>query len=376
MTLLTETKPTLPGDWYYDAAHYQRELQAIWYRDWVCVGRADEVPGEGDYLVATVGDQSIIVVRAAEEAIQAFHNTCRHRGSVICTDGSGSFRNGRIICPYHTWTYSLDGDLIATPYRVDTDDFCSSDYSLYKLHVDEWGGFVFVNLSDEPETSLHDFLGAEAVNLANWPLADLESVQQETTALQCNWKVFWENFQECYHCPRHHPELCKIVPMYKEALMSSHEPDGDDRVSDDLWRGMGEGKVTWTVDGQTRLPFFDGLSDEDIKEGMVYASFTASMFVVGHPDYVRSVRIYPTGPETTRLVVDWYLMPGIREEYSDEIEHMLELGRLVVKQDAALSDLNQLGLRSKAHKQGVLIPQEYELWDFHEWLRSRLDSAR
>jgi len=372
MILLTETKPTLPSDWYYDTGHYQRELHAIWYRDWVCVGRAEEIPSAGDYIVANIGDQSLIIVRSGDDAIRAFHNTCRHRGSVICTKDSGRFRNGRIICPYHTWTYSLDGDLIATPHRVDTEDFQPSDYPLYDVHVGQWGGFIFVNLSDEPDKSLQDFLGAEAAGLANWPLKDLVSVQREISALKCNWKVFWENFSECYHCPRHHPELCKVIPMYKEGLMSSYEPEGDERVPDDLQLGMGEGKVTWTMDGQTSLPFFDGLSAEDIEEGMVYASFTASMWVVGHPDYVRSVRIYPTGPETTDLVVDWYLMPGTREKYGDEIAHMLELGRLVVEQDAELSDLNQLGLKSKAHKQGVLVPQEYAVWDFHEWLRSRL----
>jgi len=149
---------------------------------------------------------------------------CRHRGSALCTQDSGRFRNGRIICPYHTWTYSLDGDLIDTPYRIAAEDFRSSDYSLYDVHLDMWGGFVFVNLSDDPETSLQDFLGTEADNLANWPLQELVSVQRDISTLQFNWKIFWENFSECYHCPRHHPELCEIVPMYKEALMSSYEP--------------------------------------------------------------------------------------------------------------------------------------------------------
>ncbi len=372
MTLLTETKAALPSDWYYDPDHYQRELDAIWYRDWVCVCRAEEIPGKGDYQVANIGSQSIIIARGGDDLIRAFHNTCRHRGSILCTKENGRFPNGRIICPYHTWTYSLSGDLVATPYRVDADDFKSSNYSLHAVHVDQWGGFVFVNLSDVPEESLQEFLGTEAEGLGNWPLQDMVSVQREITALQCNWKLFWENYSECYHCPRHHPELCKLVPIYKQALLGSYEPDGDQRVANDLGLGMGEGKVTWTIDGQTRLPFLDGLSPEDIKQGMVYASFTASMFVVGHPDYVRSVRMYPTGPETTSLVVDWYLMPGTKEKHADDIDHMLELGRLVVQQDAELSDINQRGLKSKAFDQGVLVPQEYEVWDFHEWIRARL----
>jgi Rieske 2Fe-2S family protein len=248
-----------------------------------------------------------------------------------------------------------------------------SDYPLHTVHVDQWGGFVFLNLSDEPRDSLQEFVGTEGDGLANWPLQQMVSVHREIQPLHCNWKLFWENYSECYHCPRHHPELCKLVPIYNEGLLSSYQPDGDERVTEDLQLGMGEGKVTWTIDGQTRLPFIDGLSPEDIEQGMVYASFTASMFVVGHPDYVRSVRIYPTGPETTNLVIDWYLLPGTKEEYPDEIDHMLELGRLVVEQDVGLSDLNQLGLKSRAFDQGVLVPQEYGVWDFHEWIRTRLE---
>ena len=375
MPLLPETQATLPSGWYYDDKHHQRELEAIWYRDWVCVGRAEEVPNAGDFLVRKIGDQSLIVTRDRDDVIRVFHNTCRHRGTVICTNENGHFANARIICPYHTWTYSLAGELVATPVRIKSDDFRMSDYSLYDVHVDHWGGFVFVNLSDEPEKSLKDFMAGEDERLANWPLEEMVSVHQEVKPLQCNWKLFWENFTECYHCPRHHPELCKIVPIYNKGLLSSYEASGDPRDVDSIERGMGEGKFTWTIDGQIKLPLIEGLSDEDIEQGMVYASITASMFVVGHPDYVRSVRICPTGAETTDLVVDWYLMPGTKEKHADKIEHMLELGRLVVEQDGALCELNQKGQKSRAHKHGVLVPQEYGVLGFHEWIRTCLNSV-
>ena len=375
MPLLTETRDSLPSDWYYDAAHYERELEAIWYRDWVCVGRAEEVPNAGDFIVRKIGTQSLIVTRDKDDGIRVFYNTCRHRGSVLCTKENGRFANGRIICPYHSWTYSLAGELVATPGRIESDDFRLSDYSLYDVHVDHWGGFVFVNLSDEPEKSLKDFMAGEDERLANWPLEEMVSVHQEVKPLQCNWKLFWENFAECYHCPRHHPELCKIVPIYNKGLLSSYEASGDPRDVDGIERGMGEGKFTWTIDGQIKLPLIEGLSVEDIEQGMVYVSITASMFVVGHPDYVRSVRIYPTGAETTDLIVDWYLMPGTKEKHADKIEHMLELGRLVVEQDGALCELNQKGQKSRAHKHGVIVPQEYGVLDFHEWIKTCLNSV-
>ena len=215
MTLLSELKPTLPSTWYYDPEQYARELRAVWYRDWVCVGRLEDVPEKGDYRVVALGDQRLIVTRSGAGQVRVFHNTCRHRGSTLCTADAGRFANGRIICPYHTWTYSLDGDLIATPSRVETGDFRAADFSLYAVHADTWGGYLFVNLSATPALSLFDFLGKEADELKNWPLADMVSVHQERTHLACNWKVFWENYSECYHCPRMHPELCKLVPVYK-----------------------------------------------------------------------------------------------------------------------------------------------------------------
>ncbi len=374
MTLLTELKPTLPSSWYYDPAQYVRELRAVWYRDWVCVGRLEDVPEKGDYRVLELGDQRLIVTRSGEGRVNVFHNTCRHRGSTLCTADKGRFPNGRIICPYHTWTYSLDGELVATPSRIDTDDFHAESFSLYSVHSDSWGGYLFVNLRATPEQSLLEFLGDEAQLVRNWPLADMVSIHQERAHLKCNWKVFWENYSECYHCPRLHPELCKLVPVYKKGLISN----GDDaewtaeNADDDGRPRVASGKSTWTLDGLSSLPPIPGPTDAERNTGMSFASFTASMFVVAHTDYVRSVRLLPTGPESVTLVIDWLLLPGVYESHQSDVEKMLQLGRLVVEQDGRACELNQQGLKSSRHESGVLVAQEYWLWDFHEWLRGKL----
>jgi Rieske 2Fe-2S family protein len=132
------------------------------------------------------------------------------------------------------------------------------------------------------------------------------------------------------------------------------------------------GSVTWTLDGQTGLPLIEGPSADDRAPGVVFASFTASFFIVAHPDYVRSVRILPRGPESLELTVDWLLPPGVAERYPDELERMCALGRLVVAQDGRACELNQQGLGSRRHRAGVLMPQEESLHEFHEWLKSRL----
>lgn len=370
--MLTRTEATLPSHWYYDPAHYERELDAIWYRDWICIGRVDDLLRTGDFLLATVGTQSLIATRDSEHGFKVFHNTCRHRGSALCTTSRGRFANGRIVCPYHTWTYSLSGDLLATPVRVEASDFRMRDYSLYEVNADVWGGFLFVNLSTDPPASLIEFLGAEARELANWPLSDLVSVHREEKTLACNWKLFWENYSECYHCPRLHPELCRIVPLYRQGVLNYADTSDVPAEEDSGRPHVGSGKKTWTLDGQSSLPWLDGPNETERARGMTFASFTGSMFVVAHPDYVRSVRIYPKGPEETELIVDWLLPRGTREEHPDQVDSMLALGRLVIEQDSRACELNQQGLRSRRHEHGVLVPQEYVVWEFHNWLRQRL----
>ena len=377
MTLLDRTTASLPSRWYYDPAQYARELEAVWYRDWVCVGRLDDLRESGDYLVETVGDESLILTRDREGRPRAYHNTCRHRGSRLCGTTRGRFANGRIVCPYHGWTYSLSGELLATPKMELPADFHRDEYPLYEAHVDTWGGFLFVNLGERQAGSLTEFLGEEAAHVKRWPLAGLVSVHREVSALACNWKLFWENYSECYHCPGIHPELCRVVPLYREGLLSysdSRTPLTGEQAQDTRPR-VAPGYRTWTLDGQSKLPLIEGPSDADRALGVVFASFTASLFVVAHPDYVRSVRILPRGPECVELTVDWLMAPGVAERHPEELERMFELGRLVVAQDGRACEINQQGLRSRRHREGVLMPQEQSLHEFHAWLRTRLQES-
>ena len=374
MPILDQVRPTLPATWYYDAEHYSRELEAIWYRDWICVGRMESLQRDGDYLAAGIGTQNIVVTRVSEDTLSAFHNTCRHRGSILCRDSKGHFGNRRIICPYHTWTYSLDGDLIATPGRFDSDDFDPGNYSLYRVHVDTWRGFIFVNLSESPATGLSDFLGDEVDNLQSWPLEQMRSAHQEKISVACNWKIFWENYNECYHCPRVHPELCKVMPVYTKAVFDDADlPDWKPRFDGDKGRGaVGGGAKTWSMGGAITLPVIEGLTAREIEQGVAFTSFTGSMYVVGHPDYVRSVRILPTGPESIELTVDWLVPATLEIEDEQALRPIIDFVSLVIDQDGKACELNQRGLHSKCHDLGMLVPQEYELWRFHEFIRQKL----
>lgn len=374
MAALKEIRNSLPSHWYFDPAHYQRELEAIWYRDWVCVGREELIWKPGDYFVAGLGDQSIIVTRHTDGALRAFHNTCRHRGSILCRDSAGRFRNGRILCPYHSWAYATDGRLVATPGRIQSAGFDSSNFSLYEVHVASWRGFIHVNLADQPKLDLGAQLGDEAANVAAWPLESLRCVHREVQPVACNWKIFWENYSECYHCPPVHPELCRIMPVYSNGVVQQSDlPDWQPAHEGDIGRArVAEGVRTWTLDGNSSLPAISGPAEEEVAAGVTFASFAASMFLVAHPDYVRSVRIVPTGAESIDLVAEWFLPADTAEVAPEQIEAILGLARTVMRQDAEVCELNQRGLRSRRHAGGVLVAQEYALWDFHQWIRQRL----
>jgi Rieske 2Fe-2S family protein len=197
-------------------------------------------------------------------------------------------------------------------------------------------------------------------------------VHRESHTLACNWKVFWENYSECYHCPGIHPELCRVMPLYREGVLDHADSRTPSPVAGDARPRVAPGFTTWTLDGQSTLPLIEGPSEADRSAGVVFASFTASFFIVAHPDYVRSVRILPRDPERIEITVDWLLPPGVAAQHAGALDHVFELGRRVVAQDGRVCELNQRGLRSRRHRAGVLMPQEASLREFHDWLKARL----
>jgi Rieske 2Fe-2S family protein len=374
VTLLQRCEPTLPASWYYDAAHHRRELESIWYRGWLCVGRVEEYAEAGAWRVHRIGDQATLVTRAGDGRLYAFHNTCRHRGAELCSEPAGRFRQQRIVCPYHAWTYALSGELLATPHRLPSDDFDAGRYGLYRVPLASAAGFVFANL-EAPDAHPEDAPALRLRELEHWPLEHLTIVHRESHVLACNWKVFWENYSECYHCPRIHPELCGLVPMYGRAVVSPADDPAPPSGATDGASPLASGAVTWTLDGTTSLPPFPDLDESERRAGMTFLTLLPGMFVVAHVDYVRTVRVRPLGPEQTELIVDWLVSPAARAGPEFDLEKLLALGRLVVAQDGRVCEINQRGLRSRAHAAGVLVPQEHGVHELHRWVRARLDGC-
>ncbi len=372
---LTEHTQGLPADAYYEPRQYERELQRIWYRNWVYVGRSSDVARHRAFRSFELGDQKILLVRDDQGALQGFHNTCRHRGAALCRESDGILRAGTIICPYHAWVYNLQGDLLRTSSKHHASGFDVADYPLYKVSVREWQGFIFVALTDSPPP-FEKIFDLPLNRLDAWPLEDLVvgHVLQKTIA--ANWKIFWENYNECLHCPGVHPQLSQLVPIYGRGLLEerddpewrTHAAEADPKFKG----GLRNGAATWSLDGKTTgIPFPD-LSQADREAGHIYMTSLPSVFLVGHIDYVRVVRLLPLGPERTELRVEYLFSPQTLADSTFDMRNVVDFTNTVMTEDAQVCELNQQGLRAGPHVRGVVMPEEYVIRQFHEWLRAEL----
>lgn len=377
-TGLTEHTEGLPAAAYFDPRQYERELQRIWYRNWIYVGRCSDVARARAFRTFELGDQRLLLVRDDEGVLQGFHDTCRHRGAALCRESKGSLLSGAIICPYHAWVYNLQGDLLRTSSKLQASGFDVADYPLYKIHVKEWNGFVFVALSDKPPP-FEKIFDLPLNRLDAWPLGELVVGHVLQKTIQSNWKIFWENYHECLHCPGVHPQLSQLVPIYGRGLLeerddphwSLHAPDSDPKFKG----GLRNGAVTWSLDGRASGAPFPGLSDEDRKVGHIYMTSLPSVFLVGHIDYVRVVRLRPLGPEHSELRVEYLFAPQSLADPGFDMRNVVEFTDRVMTEDAQVCELNQRGLHAAPHIRGVVMPEEYAVRQFHDWLRAELARA-
>ena len=285
--LLDGMGKSFPNHWHYDPDHYRKELDAFWYIMWVYACRSEDIATPRDYQVVTIGNQNVIVTRDLRGNVRAFHNTCRHRGSILCTEDKGRFEGGSIVCPYHAWTYSLKGDLIATPHQLESADFEMNDYSLYSVAVGEWDGFVLVNLAGDRAEPLEDALGDAPQRLKNYRLKDLRLGWRYVANLNANWKLWFENFTECFHCPQVHPELVSLVPIYAKGLVDVRQEPGWKPSGGDTLTLVGAdiipGGKTWTMDGQLSGPAISTLSQRECGIPINGTIFKPSLFVSHAP---------------------------------------------------------------------------------------------
>ncbi len=370
---LSRVEPGLPAAWYRDEAHHRREVERLWHGGWIATARCDEVAAPGDYRVVEIGGQSILIVRSDAGRWRAFHNTCRHRGSILCTESAGRLRGGRVVCPYHAWSYDLDGHLQSTPRRMPTADFDPAAFGLLPVAIDTWGGFLFVHLGSGPVQPLAEALGWIPERFANHRLDTLVSAHRLVVDVQANWKLVCENFCECLHCPPVHPELCRVVPAYREGGAWGLQRDASGRPVAEPSTEYREGARTLTLDGTARVPPFAGLDAGQQATLYLPAMLPPNLFLNVHPDYVNSHLMFPTGPGSVRIVYDWLFEPRALADPAFDLEHYVALWRTTNAQDARNCEWQQRGIGARGFDHGVYLPQEFDCHRFADWVREALE---
>jgi Rieske 2Fe-2S family protein len=376
---LTELTEGLPAASYFDPEAYDHDLQRIWYRNWVYVGRSNDVARARAFRTFELGDQRLLLVRGDDGVLRGFHNTCRHRGAALCREPAGVMRTGAIVCPYHAWVYDLQGELLRTSSKRPASGFDVADYPLYPVGVREWRGFIFVALTDNPPP-FEKIFDLPLNRLAAWPLEELVVGHTLLKTIDSNWKIFWENYNECLHCPSVHPQLSQLVPIYGRGLLeerddpewSTHAADTDPKFKG----GLRAGAATWSLDGRATGTPFPDLSDDDRKAGHLYLTSVPSVFLVGHIDYVRVVRLRPLGPEQTELRVEYLFSPETLADPQFDLRNIVDFTNRVMTEDAEVCELNQRGLKAGPHVRGVVMPEEYVVRQFHDWVRAELSRVK
>ncbi len=374
---MKEAVPSLPASWYYDPAQHERELKAIWSKSWNYVCRSDTLDERLAYKTITVGNQNVVVLRDREGALKAFYNTCRHRGSVLCTEKEGKLGSALLVCPYHQWSFAADdGRLVKVSSFEEPAGFDKADYGLFPVALVEWRGCVFINLDPTAEPDPDALFHRSSENLANFPMETMVVAHTWRAEVACNWKSFWENFNECLHCPSVHPELTELVPLYGRRIVNPKDlPDWVDHEGseDPKYRGgLRDGGETWSHDGSAQGHVIKELTEDDLARGQTYATTYPSMFIGAYPDHARIVRLLPLGPEKMELQMEWLFPQETLDDPSYDIKNVVDFAIMVVEQDSKACEISQLGLHSAPFEGGVLMPEEYHVRDFHTWVKAEL----
>lgn len=321
---------SLPAEWYTDPAIYQIERDHIFRRTWQWVGRAEEVAAPGDYFTAVLGDIPIVVVRS-ESGIVSYVNICRHRRHEVMS-GAGNRRS--LQCPYHAWTYGLDGCLRSAPRTEQEPNFRQEDYPLLPVQVAAWGPWVFA--SADPRTPpLEHFLGGLPAAIgADLDLGRLVYYQRAAWSRSANWKVMLENFLECYHCPVQHPTFSALIDVRPEAYDRQEHP----------WHSSQFAPVRETPGAAARGA--TGAYDARGELGRAQFHFLWPNFTIsvnpGHPNLHLDVWI-PDGPERTRGISETYFAPGVPDDYARDL---IAFNAQVSAEDDRLTDSVQRGVRA------------------------------
>jgi len=403
--LIARCRPgwSLPREFYSDDGVYRFDVARIWRAGWLFAGHACEIPRPGDYFTLQVDTDSIIVARGDDGAIHGLHNVCRHRGSMICSEPAG--HKTRLVCPYHQWTYGLDGRLLAC--RGMPEDLDKKQFGLARVHTREVEGLVFISLAENPTPF------DSALELLS-PLLKPQAFQRAKVAksvdyvVRANWKLVWENNRECYHCNVNHPQYIKAnfdhynaddtTPRIREAIKTvvarsehkwsaanlapTHKQTGMTLFPDaekNIWFSANrtplvEGWVSESLDGRQVAPFMGDYKDADV--GTLRIRTLPNFWNHSSCDHAVSTRLLPAGPQRTTVRVYWLVDEKAVEGRDYDLTKMMPFWQLTSEQDWQICERQQRGVSSSAYVPGPYSTfKEYNVDSFDRWYLNMLKGS-
>lgn len=348
---------TPPGQIFCDPELYQRDLDTIFYRMWLCVGHASRLAVAGDFFLVEVGTESIIVVADRDGNANAFLNVCRHRGSRITTQASGNCRG--FSCPYHAWHYDLNGKLKVAPQMDTVDGFARNDYPLIGVRLESFMGFLFINLSADAEPLDRAF--ADFPDFTRYRFPELVRVARHDYDVQSNWKLVCENYHECYHCRNAHPQLHRVSHY-------GNQGNGDCSGRNFIGGPMAirDGFNTMTHSGLTDRAPFPGCTEAD-RRTVHYFNLLPNFLLSIAPDYVLTHHIWPRGPERVYIESDWFCSPDQASTPGFDASDAVDFWDVTNRQDWTLCENALRGLRSAGHRPGRYQSGEDCAHRFDQW---------
>jgi glycine betaine catabolism A len=352
---------TLPQRYFVSPEIFAEEQKSIFSKEWLLVGHQSQIPKPGDYFLATITGESVIVTRDQKSQVRGFYNVCRHRGTRLKEDACG--HASAIQCPYHAWTYGLDGRLVGAPHMDEVPGFEKADYPLRQVNLGVWEGFILVNLADgearlRSEATARqrsgDFISLERWfaplngKFLHWNMSILQPAKRIEYDVRANWKLMFENYSECYHCPGVHPQLQKVSPY--------------DSAENDLREGpflggfmkINPGK-SLTMSGNACAAFVGKI--ENLQQVFYYSIFP-NMLLSLHPEYVMVHQLWPQSPERTLIVCDWLFHPDAFQRKDFNPQDAIEFWDMTNKQDWHVCELSQQGISSRAYEPGPYSSRE------------------
>ena len=360
---------SLEQPFYTDPDFFRLDMELIWYRDWLFVGHDCEIAKPGGFFTVQVGAYPVVVVRGRDGLIRAFHNSCRHRGSRVCTSAKGT--SARLVCPYHQWTYDLDGSLVFA--RQMAEGFRTEDFGLKAVACESVAGYIFICLAEEP-ADFAPFRALMEPYFAPHRLTEAKIAHETTIVEKGNWKLVWENNRECYHCAGNHPELCKTFPE-APTVTGVNEVDDDPEMQAHWASCEAAGlPARFRIDGAgqyraTRAPLLrDAVSytmtgRPSVRRNLsdqVGAGRIGTLMLYHYPttwnhvliDHAVTFRVLPLGPEETAVATKWLVHKDAVEGVDYDLAELIHVWTETNDQDRRIVEENAFGIRSPAYEPG------------------------